>query len=227
MIALSFLALLSALGAQRPSARPASDTTIPPETVARVTFDVGSGASAPLVVHDFDAGFAPSASAANNNGAVRMHFVKLPDALTPELARRGTSADRIPSVTIEVAAAGKPLMTFRLTDALVASDRLAIDEGGAALEQERLALEDAIAQVSADLLDAQRQLALTDALDKKKLSSTQEVARARDRVQLLETKLDVQKKRLRLLDRQIASHWDVKEEVTLVVTKFEVQVASN
>jgi hypothetical protein len=228
MMSITPFILLAALAAQRP----ASSDTVPPvpaEAVARVTFDFGSGASTALLVQDFEAGFAPSASASSNAGSVRVHFAKAPDSLTPELARRGASAERIPSVTIEVlggAGGDKTLMTFRLSDALVASDRVAVDNGAADLQQQRLALEDGIAQLRSDLQDAQRQLALTDALDKKKLSSTLEVARARDRAQLLETKLAVQKRRLDLLDKQIAAHLAVKEEITLVVPKFEIETSA-
>src|SRR5689334_3368000 len=122
MITITSLLLAGALGAQRPLARPSSDT-IPDasDTVARVTFDFGAGATTPLLVQDFDAGFSPSANAATSAGSVRVHFVKLPDAFTPELAHRGASAERIPSVTIEVTAGGGPgktLMTFRLSDVL-------------------------------------------------------------------------------------------------------------
>ena len=238
MIFTTYLLLIGGLAAPHPTppvrtdtapARAASDSVkLPVETMARVTFDFGGGAVAPLLVQEFEAGFAPTATGPNaaNASGTRMRFVKAPDGLTPELARHGASAERIPSVLIEVMAGDKPVMTLRLGDVLVASDRIAIDDGAAALEQQRLALVDGIAQLGADLQEAQRQLAVTDGLDKKKLSSALEVARARDRTELLETKLGVQRKRLSLLDRQIAEHLAVKEEITLVVPRFEIETTA-
>jgi hypothetical protein len=223
MITFTSLALLGALAAQRAAAQVPSDTTAPPETVTRISFDFGAGAVAPFVARDFQVEFAPAPSAAPSGGSVRVRFSKAPDTITPELAHRGASAERVPNVVVEVLAGDKPVMTLRLTEVLVASDRMVVDNGARVLEEQRLSMEDGIAQLSADLQDAKRQLALTDALDKKKLSSTLELARARDRAQMLETRLDVQRRRLALLDRRIASESSVNEEVALVVPRFELE----
>jgi hypothetical protein len=107
---------------------------------------------------------------------------------------------------------------------VVSSDRVVVAQADRALEQQRLDLTDAIAQVSADLQEAERQLNLTDVLDKRRLSSSQEVARARERVDVLQTRLDGQRRRLAMLEERIHEQSPVHEEVLLSFARFEVQV---
>jgi hypothetical protein len=61
-------------------------------------------------------------------------------------------------------------------------------------------------------------------LDKRRLSSSQEVARARERVEVLQTRLDGQQRRLAMLDRRIRENAPVREEVLLSFAHYEIQV---
>ena len=190
---------------------------------ARVTIDfgAGSGAATPVKARAVDVSFASGTQTAPGS---KVRFTKDPDALTAELSRHGASGAPLPSVTLEVMdAEGKPMLTLRLADAVVASDRLTLDNDGVSLEQQRLNLEEAVAQLTADLQEAQRQYTLNDALEKKRAMSSLETARAKERVELLQTKLGVQRRRLAILQRQFGSQSPVDEEVTLVFSKFEIE----
>ena len=64
------------------------------------------------------------------------------------------------------------------------------------LQQQRLAQEGAIAQLATLVQDADRQLKVVEALDKKGLASASEVAAARDRVKELQTRETIERQRL-------------------------------
>jgi len=224
MTVFSSLLVALSLVPQRDVTAPRRNTTPPPqirEATARVTFDFGGGASAPVVARAVEVSFAAGTPAAAGS---RVRFNKEPDALTAELTRHGASGAPLTAVTLEVLdGEGKPMLTLRLGDAVVASDRLTLDSGGAALEQQRLNLEEAVAQLGADLQEAQRQYTLNEALEKKKATSSLETARAKERVELLQKRLAVQRRRLSILQGQIGSQSPVNEEVTLSFSKFEVE----
>jgi hypothetical protein len=219
MIVLSSLVVAFLLAPQR-------DTAPVPqirEATARVTFDfgTGTGASAPVVARALEVSFASGAPGAPG---ARARCTKEPDALTSALSRYAASGAPITSVLLEILDGdGKPLLTLRLGDAVVASDRLVLDASGASLEQQRLNVEEAVAQLAADLLEAQRQYTLNDALEKKRATSSLETARAKEKVELLQTRLGVQRRRLAILQRQIGLQTPVNEEVTLVFSRFEVE----
>lgn len=235
------LALLAASLQAAPSTVPGDSVPLPElrDATARVTFDFGGGSADTVAVRAVELEFsnsvtvavAPSASSSANGktpaptGSAHARFVKDIGALTTVLAQRGTTGERIPTVVLDVAdAAGRALVRVRLGDVVVSSDRVVVAQADRALEQQRLDLDDAIAQVGADLQEAQRQLNLTDALDKRRLSSSQEVARARERVEVLQTRLDGQRRRLAMLEQRIREDSPVREEVVLSFARFEVQV---
>ena len=239
----SIAALVLQAQAAAPAASGTPSDTIPKppelrEASARVIFQFGSSAGvgvvsgAPILVRGLEVSFAsqPSPAPAGQGAPApavsisRLRFVKDPDAVTAELARRGMSGERIDTVMVEVIDGnGSTIMRLRVARALVASDRLSLDPSGGSLEQQHLSLMETIAQLSADLQEARRQLALNEALDKKRATSSLEVARAKERVSLMETRLAVQQRRLEILRRQIASRSPVDEEVTLSFSKFEIE----
>lgn len=208
------------------------------DATARVSFDFGTGAVDTVRVRALELEFSNTAAVAiasgsgssagrtpSPTGSAHARFVKDIGPLTAVLAQRGTTGERIPSVVLDVTdPAGRSLVRLRLGDVVVSTDRVVVAQADRALEQQRLDLTDAIAQVSADLQEAERQLNLTDVLDKRRLSSSQEVARARERVDVLQTRLDGQRRRLAMLEERIHEQSPVHEEVLLSFARFEVQV---
>lgn len=226
----------AALLAQTAIATPRTDTALVAagvkDATARVTFDFGNGPSQPLTVHGFDLEItnggtaAPPASnvpAALLAGAAQVKFARTPGAYTADLAQHGASGQRIPSVVVEVLdPSGVTALTLRLSDVLVASDHVVVNDRSG-LEQQRLALLDQIAQLTSDLQEAERQQNLTEALDRKRLSSSLEVARVHSQVDLVRKHLDNQRQRLGLLDAQLASTGPLDEDVGLTFAHFEIE----
>ena len=207
------------------------------DATARVAFDFGNGAADTVLVRALELEFsntvtvpitangASTGKAPAPLGSAHAKFVKDIGTLTSVLAQHGTTGDRIPNIVMDVAdGSGHPLVRVHLSDAVVSSDRVVVADPDRALEQQRLDLNDAIAQISADLQEAQRQLNLTDVLDKRRLSSSQEVARARERVEVLQTRLDGQRRRLAMLDQRIRENAPVHEEVLLSFAHYEIEV---
>lgn len=207
------------------------------DATARVSFDFGTGSADTVLVRELELEFSNSAavsvsSSGTSNGkspaavgSAHAKFVKDIGALTSVLAEHGTTGERIPNIVMDVAdAAGHALVRVRLSDAVVSSDRVVVAEADRALEQQRLDLDDAIAQINADLQEAKRQLNLTDVLDKRRLSSSQEVARAREHVEVLQTRLDGQQRRLAILDQRIRENAPVHEEVLLSFAHYDIEV---
>ena len=232
--------LVTLLSAMQVGPRPAfaADSVPAPQlrdATARVAFDFGSGSADTVLVRALELEFSNTAAVtatANGGGktlpaigSAHARFVKDIGSLTSTLAQHGTTGERIPSVVMDVNdATGHALVRVRLTDVVVSSDRVVVAEADRALEQQRLDLNDAIAQISADLQEAQRQLNLTDVLDKRRLSSSQEVARAKERVEVLQTRLDGQRRRLAMLDQRIRENAPVHEEVLLSFARYEIEV---
>jgi hypothetical protein len=230
MSTLSALSLFATVALQQPAGRPPRDTIGDlREATARVTFDFGAGPTTPIPVRTLELGVANAGSALSpappgqSGGLSHVAFARKPGLYTTELALHSSSGDHIPMVTVEVLDPDlKVLMTLRLSDAFVASDRIRMNSSDSDLRQQRLTLEETIAELNGDLQEAQRQLNLAEALDKKRLSSTQEVARARERVEVLQTRLGVQRQRLALLRRATDARGPLDEEVVLAFTKFEI-----
>lgn len=226
----------AALLAQTAVAAPRADTAAVADNLkdatARVTFDFGSGPSQPLLVRGFElqvTNVGPAATPASNvpaaslAGAVQVKFDRTPGAFTADLAQHGASGQRIPSVIVEVLdPSGATTLTLRLSDVLVASDHVAVNDRSA-LEQQRLGLLDAVAQATSDYQEAVRQQNLTEALDRKRLSSSLEVARVHSQVALLEKRLQNQQRRLALLDAQLAASGPLDETVVLTFAHFDVE----
>lgn len=226
----------AALLAQTAVAAPRADTSLiaagaVQDATARVTFDFGAGPSQPLLVRDFslqvaNAGpaAAPAASvpAATLSGTAQVSFDRAPGPFTAELAQHGASGQRIPNVAIEILdPSGSTAMTLHLADVLVASDHVTVNDRSS-LEQQRLGLLDAVAQATSDYQEAVRQQNLTEALDRKRLSSSQEVARVHSQVTLLQKRLRNEEQRLALLDAQVAATGPLDESVVLTFAHFDV-----
>jgi multidrug resistance efflux pump len=79
------------------------------------------------------------------------------------------------------------------------------------LQTQRMQQEATIATVTAQYNDAKRQLDVFESLDKKGMSSTNEVAKARDSMHELEARLKIEKDRLALMERTVGEQLKLEE----------------
>lgn len=211
----------------------ASDTihvvdTLPPiDTVsgARIGFDFGSGAVPAMRARSIELGVSTAPNPYLRNQVVattRLRFLRRPDSLSAEFARRVSSNERIPVVEVEIRPEpGAAPMVVRMHDVQVVSTKVSANGDDAALRQQRLGLTESVAQVRADLEEAQRQLTVTASLEKRHLASTVELARARGAMSLLNARLAVQEQRLALVEHQLDDWMPFEEEVVLAAAKTE------
>lgn len=209
---------------------PALDVASDTASSARIAFDFGGGLGAAMPARSMELGVstAPNPYLRNQSVATtRLRFVRRPDSLSAEFARRVASSVRIPLVEVEIrTGTGVPPMLVRLHDVQVVSTRLAAGADVAGLRQQWLALTESIEQVRADRDEAERQLTVTSSLAKRKLASPVELDRARDAAALLRARLDVQQRRLALVDRQLSEWMPFEEELILAAASMEAQAAS-
>ena len=206
---------------QRRDTLPPLDTT----SGARIDFDFGTGAGPAMraLSLEFGVSTAPNPYVRNQVVATtRLSFVRRPDSLSAEFARRVSSAERIPMVEVEIRpAAGEPPMVVRMHDVQVVSTKVSANGDDATLRQQRLGLTESVAQVRADLEEAERQLSVTSSLEKRHLASSGELARARGAMALLTARLVVQQQRLGLIEHQLADWLPFEEEVVLAAAKMD------
>jgi multidrug resistance efflux pump len=136
--------------------------------------------------------------------------VRAPGTLVPEHIRiiAAVTAGRVEQLPVRPGVTVTPatlLVEMSNTDvelqALQAEQSLTQARTGLAnlrrsLQQGRLGQESIIAQLTTQLEDANRQLKVIDALDKKQLASASEVASAKDRVRELQTRAEIEKQQL-------------------------------
>ena len=187
-----------------PAYTAAVDTTPP----ARVAFDFGPGLGAPIAARALEFGVSSTPGATSRGQpatAARVRFVRAPDSLSAELARRVASGERIAAVDAQLdGRGGAPAVLLHLRDVQVVSTRLQMNDDNVGIVQQRLSLEESVAQISVDLQEARRQLNVAESLDKRHLSSSLELARARGSVDALAARLAVQRERLALVAQQLA-----------------------
>lgn len=231
------LSLHAATGSSRPlrndTVPTRSDTihavdTLPPlDTVsgARIDFDFGAGAGPAIRALSLEFGVSTTPNPAVRNQPVattRLSFVRRPDSLSAEFARRVSSNERIPMVEVEIRpAVGEPPMIVRMHDVQVVSTKVTANGDDASLRQQRLGLTESVAQVRSDLDEAERQLSVTSSLEKRHLASSAELARARGAMALLTARLGVQQQRLALIEHQLSDWMPFEEEVVLAAAKMD------
>lgn len=198
------------------------DTT----AIARIALDFGSGVSAPFPASalDLSVSAAPAVPKTPPSTIVQLKFLRAPDSLTSEIASRAGTSTRLPSAQVSLPMRGStPAMTLRLYDVQIASMRLVTNEDNIGLVQQRLGLQESIAQLSIDLQEAQRQLLVTESLDKRKLSSSLEVAHAHATADALASRLAVEQQHLALVEQLLAQWTPVREEIVLSAARVEMQ----
>lgn len=195
--------------------------------VARVAFDFGAGLDAPFGARDVElkvTSVPPATSKSQPTTTIQVRLVRTPDTLSAELSDRVSSGNRIAEVQAELPGrSGAPSTIVTLYDAQVVSTHLTMNEDNIGLVQQRLGLEASIAQLTGELQDAERQLTVTESLDKHKLSSSIEVAHARATADVLTKRLAVEREHLVLVEQQIA-HWTpIQEEVVLSAARMQME----
>lgn len=215
-------AALADTGARADSARV---TTPAPQ--ARVTLDLGAGPEASFAVERFDLELANPGSNRGGGaapGSAQASFTRAPGAFTGELARRSATGLRIPAVTVQVLdTAGAVVMTLRFANVLVKSQRIVTNDEIPALQQQRMGLEEGLAQLTTDAQDAERELRAAETLARRKFTSRDDVVRAQERVDVLRTRLALRNSQLRLLNWRIARQGPLEEQVTLGFPQFDIQ----
>jgi hypothetical protein len=196
-------------------------------STARIAIDLGGGLGASFIARSVELtinSIQPVAKTASPTTAVQLRFLRTPDTLSPRLASHVGGAERLASVeaTLSGRSGASPLV-LRLRDVQVVTMRLVTNDDDIALMQQRLGLEESIAQLSIDLQEAQRQLTVTESLDKRKMSSSLEVAHAHATADILTRRLAVQREHLALVEQQLARWIPIEEEVVLSASGVEMQ----
>jgi len=237
MLLIPTLCILAQTAVVSPASRTPIDTPVPRKdsvlahrdstSTARIAIDLGAGFGASFTARSVELtinSMPSSAKAASSVTAVQLRFLRTPDTLSPRLASHVGGAERVASV--EATLSGRSAasqMVLRLRDVQVVSMRLVTNDDDIALMQQRLGLEESIAQLSIDLQEAQRQLAVTESLDKRKMSSSLEVAHAHASADVLTRRLAVQREHLALVEQQLARWVPIEEEVVLSASGVEMQ----
>jgi len=229
LLAVAFAQTAIAARADRPVRDTLRDTvvSIARDTVpaARITLDLGAGPTASFVANMIDLSMTTSQPTPKTPSVamVQLRFLRAPDTLSAELASRiGTT--HIATTDVVLPAHGKtPSITLKLYDVQVTSMRLVTNEDNVGLVQQRLDLLESIAQLSIDLQEAQRQLAVTESLDKRKLSSSLEVAHAHATTDALSSRLAVQRQHLALVEELLSRWTPVREELVLTANRMDMQ----
>lgn len=195
--------------------------------VAHVAFDFGAGLGTPFTARGVELKVTtvpPATVKGQPSTAIQMRFLRTPDTLSADLTDRVSNGKGIATMQAELPGrAGAPVTIVRLYDARVVSTHLTMNDDNIGLVQQRLALQASIAQLTGELQDAERQLTVTESLDKRKLSSSLEVAHARATADVLAKRLAVEREHLQLVEQQIVNWTPIQEEVVLSAARVEMQ----
>jgi len=141
---------------------------------------------------------------------------KQTDSATPELIRLAESRAVLPHVVVEVLdSASGPAMTLRLTGVTIASERVALSTTRSLLQQQSIAQQEALSSLTSDYQEADRQLAMAEELGKTRITTRQDLARARDRASDLKQRLALLRQRQAIVARQLHDLGPLDETLTL------------
>jgi HlyD family secretion protein len=150
--------------------------------------------------------------------------VRAPGTLVPEQIRwvSALTAGRVEALPVRPGTAvtrETPLLELSNPDvqlqALEAERQLASAEAElvnlrSSLQTQQLQQQAAVATINAQYQDARRNAEVFGALDKKGLSSTNEVQRAREQAEELKSRLDIERQRLALLSQNVKTQYDMQ-----------------
>jgi hypothetical protein len=188
-----------------------------------VSFDLGVGMGAPQPARAFEVALTGSGTRRRPAMATsRLKLARVPDSTTVALAQRVATGVRVPRIDVRLPAGGEAGLLLRLYDVQVVSTRLVANGDRTALLQQRLAVAESMVQLTTEREEAERQLEAMETLEKRHLSPSLDVARARANAEVLSQRLAVQQHRLTLADRQLAGWTPIEEELDLVAARSEL-----
>lgn len=214
----------AALAAQTDASVPSSRS---PWNGAHVSIDLGS-ATAEFDARSFE--LAVAQPAGKDAPAVptlpELHLVKRAGPYTGALVQASASGQHAPTVTLSVPdSTGAPGMTIVLSDVVLATDRLVLTNARAGLEQQRIAQEASLAQLTSDYQEAQRQLSIAEQLGKSRVTTPQDLSRAREHAAAAQQRLDLARRSYAMLEDQLAAQGPLDEELTLRFARIEINGA--
>ena len=213
----SILSLAAALAATGVAGAQAAQRTA---SIVRVTIQIDADSAARFDADAFELKVSPSGMPGVN---VEMQLVKQAGPHTGSLLAMAGRRLHAPSAVVEALdSAGAPAMTFRMTDVTVVSQRLTLAGNRASLEQQSISQQEALSALNADYLEAARQLATNEELNKNHVGTRLELARARDRVSDLQRRVDLLKQRQAQVARQLAGS-GLEETIVLHFGQLEVE----
>lgn len=213
----AFLALASALGSASHAQAPAKTLASP---FVRVTLQLDSGSTARFDARGFELRVAPSTP---GSPSAEIQLVKQAGAHTGDLVRLSATGTRAPAAEIEILdSLGTAATTVRLRDVAVVSDQVVLSTSRVALEQQRLAQQEALSTLTAEQQEAQRQLATVEELGKSRVGTRLDLARARDRSEDLQRRITLLERRMALVTGQLASQGMLEETVVLHFDRLEI-----
>ncbi len=138
------------------------------------------------------------------------------------MSRARVAGRRLPVVVVEVPAGVGPALRVQLAGVTVVGQRIVGAAGGDDLEALVASQAADVVQLEADRNDAARHLTELRALDQRKLAAGFEVARADDRVRVLDAKLAAARGQLARSRAHAAHAAGATEELTLSAERAEV-----
>jgi len=94
-----------------------------------------------------------------------------------------------------------------------------------ALEQQRIAQEAALTQLTTDYQEAQRQLAVAEQLGKSRVTTPQDLSRAREHANDVQRRLQLARQSQAMLENQLAEQGPMDEELTLHFARIAIDGA--
>lgn len=207
--------------------RRASAGVRPPTGSAHVSIDLGDGTLAEFDTRRFEVAVSQPANANASSAALpEVHLVKRAGAFTGALVQASASGQHLPSMLVSVPdSAGAAALSILLTDVVVATDRLVLTSERQTLEQQRIAQRATLAQLTSDYQEAQRQLTIAEQLGKSRVTTPQDLLRARERAAEVQQRLDLARQSYAMLESQLAAQGPMDEELTLRFARIEINGA--
>lgn len=225
---LTLLLAPAALAAQSAATTPAIPAPHPLTAGAHVTIDLGNGSQAEFDTRSFELGIsrAPGKDDMPVASAPSLHLVKRAGPFTGTLVQTSASGQHLPTVWLTVPdTTGAPAMTITLSDVVIDTDRLVLSSARAALEQQRIAQEGALTQLNTDYQEAQRQLAIAEQLGKSRVTTPQDLSRAREHATDVQRRLQLARQSQAMLENQLAEQGPMDEELTLHFARIAIDGA--
>lgn len=194
--------------------------------------DLGSGTQAEFDTRSFDLGVSRAAAASGKDESAgasslpELHLVKRAGPFTGALVQASAGGQHLPTVVVNVPdSTGASAMTITLSDVVIGTDRLVLTNARQGLEQQRIAQQASLAQLNSDYQEAQRQLSIAEQLGKSRVTTPQDLSRARERAAEVQKRLELARQSYAMLESQLAAQGPMDEELTLRFARIQINGA--